>query len=166
MQNGRIPPGFWLEHLRDVTEEPLIQFLFWVIVFELLTGVLLAVKQKRWTSSINLFGMLKHGLAFCFVLVIFNYADLLGYRTVGDGVTLGFLFNYAGSLLETWERSGIWFPESIKPYINTLRRQQEARLSKLTIDKLEITEEEIQQIEINRRARREEKDDNNRTGLG
>lgn len=159
MPNDKIPPGYWLEHLRDVTEEPLIHFLFWVIIFEVLTGVLLAIKQKRWTSKIGVAGLLKHGLVFCFVVVVMNYADLLGYRTVGDGMTLGFLFNYAGSLLETWERSGIWFPEAIKPYINTLRRQQEHRLSKLTIDKLEISEEEIQQIEINRRARKEKEDD-------
>lgn len=166
MPNDKISPQFWLEHLQETTAEPLIHFLFWVILFEVLTGVLLAIRQKRWTSKISSAGLFKHGLIFCFVLVAMNYADLLGYRTIGEGLTLAFLLNYAGSLLETWERSGIWFPEAIKPYINTMRRQQEHRLDKLTISKLEITEEEIHAIQIARQKKKEDDDDNNHTGLG
>ena len=43
-----------------------------------------------------------------------------------------FYLQLRGFVAENWEALGLPFPESLKPYLKTMRKQQEIKLKKIT----------------------------------
>ena len=118
-------------HLQNLMRSPYIQILFWLICFDIVSGYIKAFKLKRFDSKTSTNGLLRHALV-CAV-----YARALGHREIGITTCLFFIFSYAVSLAENWEALGLPFPEAIKPYLRTMRKQQENKFKKI-INKEEV----------------------------
>ena len=111
---------------------PYIQILFWLICFDVISGYIKAFKLKRFDSKTSTNGLLRHALVCAVVIVTAMYARTLGHREIGVTTCLFFIFSYAVSLAENWEALGLPFPESLKPYLKTMRQQQENKFKKIT----------------------------------
>jgi hypothetical protein len=96
-----------------------------------MSGYMKAFKLKRFDSKTSTNGLLRHILVFLVVTFTALYARALGHREVGITTCLFFTMSYVGSLLENWEALGLPFPDSLKPYINQMRKQQEKKIKKL-----------------------------------
>lgn len=119
-------------HMRGLIRSPYIQILFWLICFDVVSGYIKAFKLKRFDSKTSTNGLLRHALVCAVVIVTAIYARALGHREIGVTTCLFFIFSYAVSLAENWEALGLPFPESLKPYLKTMRQQQEIKIKKLT----------------------------------
>lgn len=119
-------------HLEGLMRSPYIQILIWLICFDVVSGYIKAFKLKRFDSKTSTNGLLRHALVCAVVIVIAIYARALGHQEVGVTTCLFFIFSYAVSLAENWEALGLPFPESLKPYLKTMRQQQEIKLKKIT----------------------------------
>lgn len=119
-------------HLEGLMRSPYIQILIWLICFDVVSGYIKAFKLKRFDSKTSTNGLLRHALVCAVVIVIAIYARALGHQEVGVTTCLFFIFSYAVSLAENWEALGLPFPESLKPYLKTMRKQQEIKLKKIT----------------------------------
>lgn len=119
-------------HMRGLIRSPYIQILFWLICFDVVSGYIKAFKLKRFDSKTSTNGLLRHALVCAVVIVTAMYARALGHREIGITTCLFFIFSYAVSLAENWEALGLPFPESLKPYLKTMRQQQEIKIKKLT----------------------------------
>lgn len=117
-------------HLQALTKSPYIQILFWIIMFDILSGYIKAFKLKTFDSKTSTNGLLRHILVFSVVTFTALYARALGHREIGITTCLFFMMSYVGSLLENWEALGLPFPEALKPYINQMRKQQEKKIKK------------------------------------
>ena len=115
-------------HLKNLLASPYLQTLFWVIFFDVFSGVIKAFKLKQYNSSIGIWGLLKHILVFSTCTVIAMYARILDHREVGIAVCVFFIANYIGSLMENWEALGLPFPEWAKPYINQIRKDTSKKM--------------------------------------
>ena len=118
-------------HLEALTKSPYIQILFWIIMFDIMSGYMKAFKLKRFDSKTSTNGLLRHILVFSVVTFTALYARALGHREIGITTCLFFTMSYVGSLLENWEALGLPFPDALKPYINQMRKQQEKKIKKL-----------------------------------
>ena len=119
-------------HMRGLIRSPYIQILFWLICFDVVSGYIKAFKLKRFDSKTSTNGLLRHALVCAVVIVAAMYARALGHREIGVTTCLFFIFSYAVSLAENWEALGLPFPESLKPYLKTMRQQQESKFKKIT----------------------------------
>ena len=119
-------------HMRGLIRSPYIQILFWLICFDVVSGYIKAFKLKRFDSKTSTNGLLRHALVCAVVIVTAMYARALGHREIGVTTCLFFIFSYAVSLAENWEALGLPFPEPLKPYLKTMRQQQESKIKKLT----------------------------------
>ena len=119
-------------HMRGLIRSPYIQILFWLICFDVVSGYIKAFLLKRFDSKTSTNGLLRHALVCAVVIVTAIYARALGHREIGVTTCLFFIFSYAVSLAENWEALGLLFPESLKPYLKTMRQQQENKIKKLT----------------------------------
>lgn len=117
-------------HLQALTKSPYIQILFWIIMFDIMSGYIKAFKLKTFDSKTSTNGLLRHILVFSVVTFTALYARALGHREIGITTCLFFMMSYVGSLLENWEALGLPFPEALKPYINQMRKQQENKIKK------------------------------------
>lgn len=98
----------------------------------MVSGYIKAFKLKRFDSKTSTNGLLRHALVCAVVIVTAMYARALGHREIGVTTCLFFIFSYAVSLAENWEALGLPFPEALKPYLKTMRQQQENKIKKLT----------------------------------
>ena len=119
-------------HLEGLMRSPYIQILIWLICFDVVSGYIKAFKLKRFDSKTSTNGLLRHALVCAVVIVTAMYARALGHREIGVTTCLFFIFSYAVSLAENWEALGLTFPESLKPYLKTMRKQQENKFKKIT----------------------------------
>lgn len=119
-------------HLEGLMRSPYIQILIWLICFDVVSGYIKAFKLKRFDSKTSTNGLLRHALVCAVVIVTAMYARAFGHREIGVTTCLFFIFSYAVSLAENWEALGLPFPESLKPYLKTMRQQQESKIKKLT----------------------------------
>lgn len=119
-------------HLQGLMRSPYMQILFWLIAFDIVSGYIKAFKLKRFDSKTSTNGLLRHAFVCAVVIVIAMYARALGHREIGVTSCLFFIFSYSVSLCENWEALGLPFPESLKPYLQTMRQQQESKIKKLT----------------------------------
>lgn len=118
-------------HLDALIKSPYIQILFWIIMFDIMSGYMKAFKLKTFDSKTSTNGLLRHVLVFSVVTFTALYARALGHREIGITTCLFFTMSYVGSLLENWEALGLPFPDALKPYINQMRKQQEKKIKKL-----------------------------------
>ena len=119
-------------HLQGLMRSPYMQILFWLIAFDIVSGYIKAFKLKRFDSKTSTNGLLRHAFVCAVVIVIAMYARALGHREIGVTSCLFFICSYSVSLCENWEALGLPFPESLKPYLKTMRQQQESKIKKLT----------------------------------
>lgn len=117
-------------HLQSLAKSPYIQILFWLILFDIISGYIKAFKLKRFDSKTSTNGLLRHAFVCAVVLVISMYARALGHREIGVTACLFFIFSYAVSLAENWEALGLPFPETLKPYLRTMQKQQDNKFKK------------------------------------
>lgn len=125
-------------HLQGLMRSPYMQILFWLIAFDIVSGYIKAFKLKRFDSKTSTNGLLRHAFVCAVVIVIAMYARALGHREIGVTSCLFFIFSYAVSLCENWEALGLPFPETLKPYLRTMQKQQENKIKKI------INEEEVE----------------------
>ncbi len=130
-----MPPDIELrilnDHLQSLIKSPYIQILFWLVFFDIVSGYIKAFKLKKFDSKTSTNGLLRHFLVIAVVMVIALYARALDHREIGITACLFFIISYIGSLMENWEAIGLPFPESMRPYINQMRKNQENKIKRL-----------------------------------
>jgi toxin secretion/phage lysis holin len=131
-----------VEHLHSLFKSPYIQILFWLIFFDVISGYIKAFKLKKFDSKTSTNGLLRHILVVLVVTIVALYARALSHREIGITTCLFFIMSYVGSLMENWEALGLPFPETLRPYINQMRKSQEKKFKKIIEIEIEKKEDE------------------------
>lgn len=117
-------PEFFLDDLVLVAQLPLMQILIFLLVLDVLTGTFKAMKNKEVSSRIGTTGLMKHALVLVTTCGVYAFTIGLNMSVLGHGYVILMALNQVQSLLENWEETGIYFPEFLKPMVNTLKKRQ------------------------------------------
>lgn len=131
-----------VDHLQSLFKSPYIQILFWIVCFDIISGYIKAFKLKKFDSKTSTNGLLRHFLVMLVVMIVSLYARALNHREIGITTCLFFIMSYVGSLMENWEALGLPFPESLRPYINQMRKNQDKKFKKIIEIEIEKKEDE------------------------
>lgn len=131
-----------VDHLQSLFKSPYIQILFWIVCFDIISGYIKAFKLKKFDSKTSTNGLLRHFLVMLVVMIVSLYARALNHREIGITTCLFFIMSYVGSLMENWEALGLPFPESLRPYINQMRKNQDKKFQKIIEIEIEKKEDE------------------------
>ena len=131
-----------VDHLQSLFKSPYVQILFWLVCFDIVSGYIKAFKLKTFDSKTSTNGLLRHFLVISVVMIVALYARALNHREIGITTCLFFIMSYVGSLMENWEALGLPFPESLRPYINQMRKNQDKKLKKIIEIEIEKKEDE------------------------
>lgn len=94
-----------------------------LIVIDILTGTVKAIKQKEWNSTFSKLGVLDHLLIITIIFIIDLVTNLssLNYAfTFAVTFKLFFIGSYIGSIVENLGEMGINLPKSITKYFDRL----------------------------------------------
>lgn len=131
-----------VDHLQSLFKSPYVQILFWLVCFDIISGYIKAFKLKKFDSKTSTNGLLRHFLVMLVVMIVALYARALNHREIGITTCLFFIMSYVGSLMENWEALGLPFPESLRPYINQMRKNQDKKFQKIIEIEIEKKEDE------------------------
>lgn len=128
--------------LMQVVSSPYVHIFFWIMVLDILTGYVKALKTRKFDSKTGTMGLLKHLLVFSSILLVGVYARALGFAWLSISWCSFHILNYAGSLIENWEVIDIAFPSWLKPYVNQMKKAASDRVvSTLKVETLEVKKE-------------------------
>lgn len=94
-----------------------------LIVIDILSGTVKAIKRKEWDSTLSKFGVLDHLVIITvifFVDLITNLSGIDYISAFAETFKLFFIVSYAGSIVENFGEMGIKLPKSITKYFNRL----------------------------------------------
>lgn len=112
-----------LIELNQIVHNYTIQFLFLLIILDLITGIVKSVVQKKTNSKIGIKGLLKHCLVIITVLVLCLYLTLLGYQPIAYTFVVFFIAQYGLSIVENWGCMGLPVPKFIKERLTQLSNE-------------------------------------------
>lgn len=118
---GNVPPGFvwdlvWhnATHMQD---NPYIDIVFVVVMFDVLTGSLKAWKtnaKRHVNSTKGLNGLAKHSLILAMIAFLYPIISAMGLETEVNIVLTYFIYQYGVSVMENLDVLGVPFPEPIR----------------------------------------------------
>lgn len=106
-----------------MAQSPFIHIFMFVIVLDILTGIVKGIKTKSLDSRIGTAGMLKHVLVVIVVLFFSIYLPLLGFMSWARIIVVFFIAQYGLSILENWGEIGLPVPSFIRDVMNRLSEQ-------------------------------------------
>lgn len=128
---GDIELAMLFEYFKAMTHSIYIQILFIIIVLDVITGTMKAVKYRIVDSKTGLNGLVRHILIFFTAFTFGAFCRALGYRSIGVAVVTYFILNYVISLIENWQALDLPIPEFIEPYINQYRKEHIKKIEKM-----------------------------------
>lgn len=107
---------------RDLLSNDYIHLLFWMIVLDVVTGIVKGVWYKKdGNTSKGLPGLIKHSLVLLLVMILYPYASLLGYESIAVAVVIGYIVMYGLSIIENLGQMGIWVPDWLKQRLTKIK---------------------------------------------
>ena len=94
-----------LAEFRHLLDNAFIQILVWVVLFDILTGMVKGLKGKKGNSTKGLFGLI----------------TLLGLQPYANAFVLFYIASYAISITENLGQMGVPIPSFVKDRIEKLR---------------------------------------------
>lgn len=126
------------EQILEVSRSGLIHLLIGLIVLDILTGTIKSFKEKNTSSTVSLFGVIKHLLVVMLVFLIAVYFPLFNFGWLSQTFIIYMLISYGISLTENWTLLGLPMPNIVKERLVKLRdeidRGEIEQLYKETID--------------------------------
>lgn len=101
----------------------LFQVFVWLVVFDILTGLVKGFFIKEGNSTKGLFGLVKHLLVIMLVTTAIPYLNLAGLNTISEWFLAFFAVVYVISLIENWGQLGLPLPNWVKQFFAKLRDQ-------------------------------------------
>ena len=98
-----------------------LRLLVVLIVADYITGVALAIKDKKLSSEVGFIGLFKKIMIFVMVWVGFELDKALGTEVLRNIVIYFYASNEGVSLLENTGRLGVPYPEKLKKVIEQLK---------------------------------------------
>lgn len=117
----KITQDILITQIRDLVTSPFLHVLVWMVVLDIITGYVKAVKTKTIDSKVSTNGWLRHIVVLIIVILVGVYARVLGQQIFSIAVCCGFIGSYGLSLLENLEAIGVWFPQSFKALFKQMR---------------------------------------------
>jgi toxin secretion/phage lysis holin len=97
-------------------------------------GTARAFVRKKINSSIAKSGILKNALLLIIPAILYPFADMIGYRTMGDAF-IGFLALSQGySVVENWVGLGLPFNENWESFFDDKKMEQKHRIGTVHTD--------------------------------
>lgn len=95
----------------EVINNDYLKVLIFIILLDILTGIVKSAINGRLNSSIGLVGLLKHILIMVTNIFIVMFSPLFELETVATSLVLFFLVQYGISILENWISMGLPVPK-------------------------------------------------------
>lgn len=118
---------YTLESLRESITESIFNLSFLIMVFliviDILSGTVKAIKRKEWNSYFSKFGILDHLLIITIIFIvdlITNLSNLDYAYAFSEAFKIFFIGSYIGSIVENLGEMGIHLPKSITKYFDKL----------------------------------------------
>lgn len=103
--------------------------IFWifisVIVIDIITGKVKALKYHVLDSSVGLNGTLKHVVVIIIAVTIAIFSRIAGLPEFSVGIKLFFVFEYITSIIENLDVLGIPLPSFLTQYFNRIQSEYE-----------------------------------------
>lgn len=108
-----------------ISESGLIQVLLWMILLDIATGFVKSFKNETTSSTVGLFGVLKHSLVALLTFVISVYLPLFGYELIAQGFVIYLMVSYGISIVENWVLLGLPMPKFVVNRLMKLRDEMD-----------------------------------------
>lgn len=95
------------------------------IVFDYVSGVILAIKLGKLNSRVGFFGLVKKGLIFVVVIIAHLLDQLTGLDAIRSITVLFYISNEGISILENLGKLDVKIPKKIKDVLEQLDNSQE-----------------------------------------
>lgn len=112
-----------LKRVIEMAQSPFIHIFMFVIILDILTGIVKGLINKNLDSRIGTAGMLKHVLVVIVVLFIAVYLPLFGFLSWARTIVVFFIAQYSLSIIENWGEIGLPLPSFIKDVMERFRDQ-------------------------------------------
>lgn len=124
-----------LEKAKELTGSPIFIALFGLVILDILSGYVKAIKNKSLDSKVSTNGWLRHILVLITVVFVGVYTRALGVAFISYGVGLGFVGSYGLSFLENLEAIGVPFNPAFTEFFRQMRdRKIDINNAKVTIE--------------------------------
>lgn len=95
-------------------QRPIFHVFMWMVLIDIFTGTVKAVKLKKTNSTIGIDGILRHLLVITVMILIGIYLPLMNLETYMQTIYGYMIFQYLTSLAENWGAMGYPLPSWIK----------------------------------------------------
>lgn len=95
----------------------------YVVILDILTGILKGFKQKKLNSTINLWGLIKHTFVICFIVTVYPFLLYVDFKGVAYILVFFFIVSYAISILENFDVLGIPFPRGLRTRLEKIKKE-------------------------------------------
>ncbi|ALF02724.1 holin [Streptococcus phage A25] len=126
-----------LAHLfSDLTKTLEIHIFTIFVCFDIFTGLVKGITNKKANSTKGLSGIIKHFLVVLLVYTVYPYLILLGAKAVAVAFVLFFIAAYGISIIENWGQLGLPMPSFVKMFFEKLKRDTDQfDIATIKIDK-------------------------------
>lgn len=114
-----------LNEFRNLLSNAYIQIFVWIVLLDIITGIVKGLANKDGNSTKGLLGLIKHLLVVMLVLVAYPYLKILGFESIGVGFVLSYIAVYAISCTENWGQLGLPLPDFVKDRLSKLKENAE-----------------------------------------
>lgn len=105
-----------------------------LVFADLALGVGRSISQHKFNSTIALSGVTKHALILIVPLMLYPFADVLGYTSIGDTILSFLVLSQAGSVLENWISLGLPFRPEWRKFFDDKKIEQKERTGSVHTD--------------------------------
>lgn len=136
-----VPPGFawnivW-ENAHHMQDNPYIDAVFILVMFDLLTGSLKAFvpnAKRHVNSTKGLNGLIKHSLILSMIAFLFPLAAAMGLESEANVMLVWFTIQYGISIMENLDVLGVPFPPMLRSKFEKMAERDE-KLTKIRKEK-------------------------------
>lgn len=105
-----------------------------LVFADLALGVGRAIAQHKFNSTIGIVGVVNHALMLIIPIMLYPFADVLGYASIGDGFLTFLVVTQAGSVLENWIAAGLPFRPEWRKLFDNKKIEQKERIGSVHTD--------------------------------
>lgn len=95
----------------------------YMVMVDILTGLLKAGKQHKLNSTVGLWGLVKHVTVMLVVISVYPYLLYIKFNGIAYIIVTYFVVTYAISIIENLSVLGIPFPNGIKRKLEKIQKE-------------------------------------------
>lgn len=117
--------------LKALLTDVKIQVTFYLIIFDIFTGIIKSFKSKTLKSNVGINGLIKHSLVIILILSMGMFSEPFKLEVIFNGLVVFYIVQYLISIVENLYILGVPIPESIVEKLFIYRQENPEYIVKI-----------------------------------